>query len=93
MPSLSDTDRAVLSSIAHHAGEDRDHRDGWCRWSVDGHPWDVYRPLVAAGLLERRETWKDVLLRLTRAGWAVLFAAPATELPDMRSNVKGDILP
>jgi hypothetical protein len=38
-----------------------------CSWS---HRWSHdYRPLVASGLLERRETWKDVLLRLTDEGW------------------------
>lgn len=71
----SDTTHAILRHVAHRAGEDTDSRDGWCRWSTsDRWPWqwDDYRPLVDDGLLERRETWKDVLLRLTDAGWAVL---------------------
>jgi hypothetical protein len=66
---------AALRWIASIAGEDQDHRDGWCRWGIpEGDPWtwDDYRPLVGAGLVERRETWWDVLLRLTTEGWAAL---------------------
>jgi hypothetical protein len=68
-------DRLILQHVAHSAGEDTDNRDGWCRWSTsDQWPWawDDYRPLVDRGLLERKETWKDILLKLTLAGWAAL---------------------
>jgi hypothetical protein len=34
--------------------------------------WDDYRPLVADGLLERAEDWKNVYVRLTAAGWSAL---------------------
>jgi hypothetical protein len=71
---------AVLRWIAHNAAEDRDGRDGWCRWGVpEGEPWtfDAYKPLVALGLVERRETWKDVLLRPTESAWAYLNMAVA----------------
>jgi hypothetical protein len=69
---LSASERLILQHVARRAGEDTDSRDGWCRWSTsDRWPWEWhdYRPLVASGLLERRETWKDVLLRLTDEGW------------------------
>jgi hypothetical protein len=64
--------RAALRWIISNAAEDRDSRDGWCRWATledERWRWDDYRPLVAAGLVERRETWKDVLLKPTPAGW------------------------
>jgi len=97
---MTDT-QAILRHVAYHASEDTDNRDGWCRWSTQPGvwpwEWDDYKPLVAHGLLERRETWADVLLRLTKAGWLAL-AAPVTELPEMRSDVRGrpfegDLLP
>ncbi len=72
---LTHGERAVLQHVARSAAEDTDSRDGWCRWSTsDRWPWawDSYKPLVERGLLKRRETWKDVLLKLTDEGWAVL---------------------
>lgn len=69
---MSDLDRLILQHVAHRSGEDTDARDGWCRWSTsDRWPWRFhdYKPLVAQGLLERRETWEDILLKLTDAGW------------------------
>jgi hypothetical protein len=93
---------AILQHVAHRAAEDTDNRDGWCRWSTQPGVWpwgwDDYRPLVDLGLLERKETFKDILLRLTPAGWMALNAAPATELPEPRGNVRGepfegDVLP
>jgi hypothetical protein len=75
--------RAILQHVAHAAGEDTDNRDGWCRWSTqpDVWPWDWndYKPLVDLGLLERKETWKDVLLRLTPAGWIALSSSEAKQ--------------
>lgn len=65
----------ILRWVARHSAEDTDNRDGWCRWAEpEDSPWQFqdYKPLVVAGLLERRETWKDILLRLTERGWAVL---------------------
>jgi hypothetical protein len=72
---VSAHERAILQFVARHAGEDSDNRDGWCRWGEpENSPWRFqdYKPLVTRGLLERRETWKDVLLRLTEAGWTAL---------------------
>jgi hypothetical protein len=72
---VSGIERLILQHVAHSAGEDTDSRDGWCRWATsDQWPWEWadYKPLVERGLLERRETWKDVLLRLTPAGWTAL---------------------
>lgn len=69
---LTPTQAAALRWIAHNAAEDRDNREGWCRWGIpDGNPWtfDAYKPLVALGLVERRETWKDVLLRPKSTAW------------------------
>jgi hypothetical protein len=69
---VTDAQRAALRWIISNAAEDQDNRDGWCRWGIpEGDPWtwDDYRPLVTAGLVERRETWKDVLLKPTSAGW------------------------
>ncbi len=66
---------AILRFVAHSSAEDTDSRDCWCRWrTVLKHPWawHDYKPLVASGLLDRQETWKDVLLRLTEAGWAAV---------------------
>jgi hypothetical protein len=34
--------------------------------------WDDYLPLVADGLLDRSEDWKNVYVRLTDAGWRAL---------------------
>jgi hypothetical protein len=70
-------DRLILQHVARGSLEDTDNRNGWCRWGEPEHaPWDFqdYKPLVAAGLLERRETWKDILLRLTDAGMEALAA-------------------
>lgn len=100
-PSLSSTDRRILQHVAHRGGEDTDNRDGWCRWSTsDRWPWqwDDYKPLVERGLLDRRESWKDVMLKLTQAGWMALYAAPADMLPEPRRDVQGqsfegDLLP
>jgi hypothetical protein len=92
LPSQSSINRAILQHVAHRAGEDTDKRDGWCRWSTGPQfpwEWDDYKPLVDLGLLERQETWKDILLRLTAAGWLALNSAPATELPIPRRNVRG----
>lgn len=69
------SDVAILQHIARRSGEDTDSRGGWCRWSTsDRWPWAWadYKPLVERGLIERRETFKDVLLKLTDAGWAFL---------------------
>lgn len=69
---LSDLDRLILQHVARKSAEDLDSRDGWCRWSTAERwpwQWDDYKPLLADGLLQRRETWKDVLLRLTDDGW------------------------
>jgi hypothetical protein len=78
---LSTAEQTILQHVAHSAGEDTDNRDGWCQWSTQPGvwPWDWhdYKPLVERGLLERRETWKDVLLRLTSAGWAALTGREA----------------
>jgi len=75
-----DLTRAILRHVAHRAAEDTDNRDGWCRWGYNPErdPWTFqdYKPLVVRGLLERRETWKDILLRLTDAGWAYLSTPP-----------------
>lgn len=98
---MSDLDRQILQFVARGSLEDTDSRDGWCRWSEpENAPWRFqdYKPLVTLGLLERKETWKDILLRLTEAGWMALHAAPATELPEPRSDVRGqpfdgDVLP
>lgn len=92
--------QAILQHVAHRAGEDTDSRDGWCRWSTsDAWPWewDDYKPLVDRGWLERGETFKDVLLRLTPAGWTLL-AAPGVVEDESRcdvrgQNVDGEILP
>lgn len=96
MPDLTVLDRLILQHVAHHAGEDTDNRDGWCRWGEpEDAPWRFqdYKPLVTLGMLERRETWKDILLKLTPAGWMALYAAPATMLPDEgRTGVKGQVV-
>jgi hypothetical protein len=75
VPVLTPLDRLILQFIARESMEDRDDRDGWCRWGEEeGAPWRFqdYKSLVMAGLLERRETWKDILLRLTDEGWTAL---------------------
>jgi hypothetical protein len=98
---LTDLDRLILQYVARGSLEDTDNRDGWCRWGEpERAPWDFqdYKPLVVAGLLERRETWKDILLRLTAAGWLALHSAPDVALPEPRRNVvgtpfEGDVLP
>lgn len=72
---MADLERAILQHVARRSAEDTDGRDGWCRWSIsDAWPWEWsdYKPLVSRGLLERRESWKDVLLKLTDAGWEAL---------------------
>lgn len=69
---MTEAQHAALRWIISKAAEDRDNRNGWCRWAtLEGDPWawDDYRPLVAAGLVERRDTWMDVLLKPTDAGW------------------------
>lgn len=86
---LTPLERQILQHIARRAAEDTDNRDGWCRWSTsDRWPWewDDYKPLVADGLLDRRETWKDVLLRLTDDGWEALTRPAGVPF-------EGDILP
>lgn len=56
----------VVYAIPHDTGTG-------ARWA-----WNDYKPLVAADLLQRREDWKNVYVRLTDAGWAALSAgAPA----------------
>jgi hypothetical protein len=75
LPPLSDLQWAILRHVARSAAEDTDSRDGWCRWSTsDDWPWawDDYRPLYVHDLLDRRETWKDVLLRPSEYGWSLL---------------------
>jgi hypothetical protein len=89
--------RAILQHVARSAAEDTDNRDGWCRWSTQPGvwpwEWDDYKPLVNLGLLERKETWKDILLRLTPAGWLGLNSAPATLLPETtQTNVRGQVV-
>jgi hypothetical protein len=77
--SATEAELAILRHVAHSAAEDTDGRGGWCRWGEpEGSPWRFgdYRPLVARGLLARQETWKDVLLRPTAAGWRELARAP-----------------
>lgn len=77
---LSRDEWAALRWIAHNAAEDRDARDGWCRWGIPAvepdwkgkWEWNVYKRLVYIGLVERRETWQDVLLKPTDRGWAVI---------------------
>lgn len=72
---LTAKERLILQHVARAAAEDTDNRDGWCRWGGgENDPWrfEDYKPLVAAGLLERKETWKDVLLRPSPAGWSLL---------------------
>jgi hypothetical protein len=72
---MNTLDRLILQFVARRSLEDTDARDGWCRWSEpEDAPWRFqdYKPLVTLGLLERRETWKDILLRLTDTGWAAL---------------------
>jgi hypothetical protein len=79
---LTHDQAAILRWIAHNAAEDRDDRDGWCRWGIpEGNPWewDAYKPLVVYGLIERRETWKDVLLRPTDAAWSFLAVTPTDD--------------
>jgi hypothetical protein len=54
--------------------------------SVDGQlvqpwSWHDYKPLVARGLLERQEDWKNVYLRITNAGWRALSTTDASGLP------------
>ena len=74
---ISNLDLVILQHVARHSLEDTDARDGWCRWSEpEDASWRFqdYKPLVTLGLLERRETWKDILLRLTPAGWEALNA-------------------
>jgi len=72
---LTEIDRLILQYVARGSMEDTDARDGWCRWGVpEDAPWDFqdYKPLHDRGLLERKETWKDILLRLTPVGWEAL---------------------
>jgi hypothetical protein len=95
------SERDILRHIAHRAAEDTDNRDGWCRWSEPENAlwrFEDYKPLVTSGLLERRETWKDILLKLTDAGWMALYSAPDVVLPEPRWDVigtpfEGDVLP
>lgn len=103
MPDPRHSDSPLLAkAILCHVAEDGRGGDGWCRWSTKPDwPWEFgdYKPLVERGLLERRESWSDILLKLTPAGWIALFAAPATELPEeARTDVlgqvaEGDVLP
>lgn len=94
-------DRLILQHVARRSLEDTDNRDGWCRWSEPQNaPWRFqdYKPLVTTGLLERRETWKDILLKLTSAGWMALHSAPDVALSEPRRDVsgtpfEGDVLP
>jgi hypothetical protein len=77
LPRLNELDRLILQYVAHSSGEDTDNRGGWCRWGEpEDAPWRFqdYKPLVTLGLLERKETWKDILLKLTPAGWEALGA-------------------
>lgn len=93
--SQSEINRAILQHVARRAAEDTDSRDGWCRWSTsDRWPWKWhdYVPLVNLGLLQRKETWKDVLLRLTPVGWLALNSAPVTLLPEPRTDAKGTVV-
>jgi hypothetical protein len=72
-------DILILQHVARRSLEDTDARDGWCRWGEpEDAPWRFrdYKPLVALGLLECRETYKDILLKLTPAGWAALSSTP-----------------
>ena len=64
---------------ASHWLEDIHHRDGWCRWSTsEADPWEWrdYKPMVTAGLLEKRDRNSDVLLKLTDKGWRELQSSP-----------------
>lgn len=75
---LSEAQLALLRFITRKASEDQHHRDGWCRMLTGpDHPWDWddARTLVDAGLVQRRETYMDVLLKPTDRGWAVLAAS------------------
>jgi hypothetical protein len=77
---LTENERRILQDIAREHEEQRRVKPGG--WHVYGVPysragepgweWDDYRPLVADGLLEKSEDWKNVYVRMTEAGWAAL---------------------
>lgn len=94
--SLSDVERLILQYVARGSLEDTDDRDGWCRWGEpQDAPWAFqdYKPLVERGFLERRETWKDILLKLTEKGVQALWYAPAiVEDQDPRRGVRGQVV-
>lgn len=73
---LDPTGRLIMR---HLAREHERKGNEWIRygvpWSDFGPEWEpfgAFRPLVEKGLLEAREDWKDVHVRITDAGWAAL---------------------
>jgi hypothetical protein len=91
---ITEIERLILHRVARET-EDGADAARWVIYSVpwDGSAsrwqWDDYLPLVEAGLLERRESWKHVYVRLTDAGWKALMAtAPDADLcPQCRGSL------
>jgi hypothetical protein len=92
---ITEAERLIL----HYVARETENRADASRWVVYAIPhdrdvgprwaWDDYRPLVDAGLLERRESWKHVYVRLTDAGWKTLMTtAPDADLcPQCRGSL------
>ena len=77
---MSPVERLIMQHLVR-----RGERTG-VEWVAYGVPesawgWHDYKSLVARGLLERREDWKNVYLRITDAGWRALSNADAAGLP------------
>ena len=80
-PSQSERGLQILRWVARRTEQRPVNDQGWVVYAIPHDTdtgarweWDDYKPLVAAGLLDRHEDWKNVYVKLTDAGWAALSA-------------------
>jgi hypothetical protein len=100
-PNLKPQQRELLGRIVSCMATGEIMRDGWVRMHIGpSHPWvwGDEQVLAEHGLIERREDWKDVLVRPTTAGNLLAYAAPQTLMPEVARNARGqsfegDVLP
>ncbi len=70
---LTASERACLQQVRHYVAEGIGNRSGWARAGtpLSGRwTWDDIHALIGRGLLERCDTFQNVYVRPTEAGWA-----------------------